>query len=136
MKIKMIVEKTKTGYSAYAENYPVFTVGKTLEELKDKFSAEDKELIEQALKNLREALTGDDMDKIKEKTEELTKALQKASTTIYQQAAQQYQQQAGGPSNTGSADESWSGHPTGEDDNTINADYTVKDKKKKPGKSE
>jgi len=34
MKIKMIVEKTKTGYSAYAENYPVFTVGKTLEELK------------------------------------------------------------------------------------------------------
>ncbi len=30
----MIVEKTKTGYSAYAEKYPVFTVGKTLEELK------------------------------------------------------------------------------------------------------
>ena len=34
MKIVMIVEKTKTGYSAYAENYPVYTVGKTLEELK------------------------------------------------------------------------------------------------------
>ena len=34
MKIKMIVEKTKTGYSAYAENYSVFTVAKTLEELK------------------------------------------------------------------------------------------------------
>ena len=34
MKILMIVEKTKTGYSAYAENYPVYTVGKTLEELK------------------------------------------------------------------------------------------------------
>jgi hypothetical protein len=34
MKINMIVEKTKTGYSAYAEKYPVFTVGSTLEELK------------------------------------------------------------------------------------------------------
>ena len=34
MKINMIVEKTRTGYSAYAENYPVFTVGKTLDELK------------------------------------------------------------------------------------------------------
>ena len=34
MKIVMIVEKTKTGYSAYAENYPVYTVDKTLEELK------------------------------------------------------------------------------------------------------
>ncbi|MBA2422631.1 MAG: XRE family transcriptional regulator [Chitinophagales bacterium] len=34
MKIQMIVEKTKTGYSAYAEKYPVYTVGNSLEELK------------------------------------------------------------------------------------------------------
>ncbi len=34
MKIEMIVEKTKTGYSAYAEKYPVYTVGATLEGLK------------------------------------------------------------------------------------------------------
>ncbi|MFZ4798943.1 MAG: type II toxin-antitoxin system HicB family antitoxin [Bacteroidia bacterium] len=34
MKIEMTVEKTKTGYSAYAEKYPVFTVGSSLEELK------------------------------------------------------------------------------------------------------
>jgi len=34
MKIEMIVEKTRTGYSAYAEKYPVYTVGKSLEELK------------------------------------------------------------------------------------------------------
>lgn len=34
MKIEIIVEKTKTGYSAYAEKYPVFTVGKSLGELK------------------------------------------------------------------------------------------------------
>jgi predicted RNase H-like HicB family nuclease len=34
MKIEMIVERTKTGYSAYAEKYPVYSVGKSLEELK------------------------------------------------------------------------------------------------------
>lgn len=34
MKIVMIVEKTRTGYSAYAENYPVYTVGKSLDQLK------------------------------------------------------------------------------------------------------
>jgi hypothetical protein len=34
MKIEIIVEKAKTGYSAYAEKYPVYTVGKSLEELK------------------------------------------------------------------------------------------------------
>lgn len=34
MKINVIIEKTKTGYSAYAEKYPVYTVGSSLEELK------------------------------------------------------------------------------------------------------
>jgi hypothetical protein len=34
MKIEMIIEKTKTGYSAYAKKYPVYTVGSSLDELK------------------------------------------------------------------------------------------------------
>jgi predicted RNase H-like HicB family nuclease len=34
MKIELIIERTKTGYSAYATKFPVFTVGKSLEELK------------------------------------------------------------------------------------------------------
>jgi hypothetical protein len=33
-KIEMIVERTKTGYSAYAQNYPVATTGEDLVELK------------------------------------------------------------------------------------------------------
>ena len=33
-KISIIVEKTETGYSAYAEEYPVYTVGNNLDELK------------------------------------------------------------------------------------------------------
>lgn len=31
--IKIIVEKTSTGYSAYAEKYPVFSTGSTVSEL-------------------------------------------------------------------------------------------------------
>jgi hypothetical protein len=32
-KIKVIVEKTASGYSAYAEKYPVFTTGENIKEL-------------------------------------------------------------------------------------------------------
>jgi predicted RNase H-like HicB family nuclease len=34
-KIDILVEKTNSGYSAYAENYPVYTVGNNLDELKN-----------------------------------------------------------------------------------------------------
>ncbi len=34
MKIEIIVERTKTGFSAYALKYPVYTAGGSLEELK------------------------------------------------------------------------------------------------------
>lgn len=34
MKVEMIVEKTNTGFSAYALKHPVYTVGNTLEDLK------------------------------------------------------------------------------------------------------
>ena len=103
----------------------VHSTEKTLQELKDKFSSEDKEALEKALKELREALTGDDTTIIKEKTDALTKAFQKASATIYQQAAQQQQ-----PGQGAASGESWQGHPS-DDDSTINADYTVKGEKKK-----
>lgn len=109
----------------------VSSTEKTLVELKDKFNAEDRENLEKALKELREALTGDDTDKIKEKTDSLTQAFQKASTTIYQQAAQQYQQQQQ-PGQGAEQEDAWKGHPS--DDDTIDADYKVKgekDKKKK-----
>jgi len=107
----------------------VHTAQKTLDELKEKLSSEDKESIEKGLKELREALSGDDMDKIKEKTDALSSTIQKASTAIYQQAAaaqqaaQQQQATSGGEE----------GQPSG-DDKTIDAEYKVKDKKKKTDK--
>ncbi len=105
----------------------VHNTEKTMGELKDKFSEDDKKNIEKALKELRESLTGDDIEKIKEKTDALTQVLQKASAAIYQQAAQQQQQQAAGSNNT---DASWQGKPS-DDDKTIDADYKVKDDEKK-----
>ena len=112
----------------------VHSTEKTIEELKDKISSEDKEKIDAALKELREALTGDDTEKIKEKTEALSQIFQKISAEIYQQAAQQYQQQQ--QTAGGETDESWQGKPSDDDDNTINADYKVKEDKKKDDKKE
>ena len=34
-KIKMVVEKTDTGFSAFSENYPIYTTGRTVSELID-----------------------------------------------------------------------------------------------------
>lgn len=58
MKKEMIIERTKTGYSAYAAKYPVYTTGKTLEQLKANmlealnlhFEKEGKKVTEKDLK--------------------------------------------------------------------------------------
>ena len=34
-KFKFIIERTKTGYSAFEEKYPIFTTGRTMHELQD-----------------------------------------------------------------------------------------------------
>jgi molecular chaperone DnaK len=110
----------------------VHNAQKTLDELKEKISKDDKESIENALKDLQNALSGDDIDKIKEKTDALTQILQKVATAIYQKAAQQQQQTQEKPKRD-SDEETWSGHP--EDDKTIKADYKVKkDEDKKEDK--
>jgi predicted RNase H-like HicB family nuclease len=54
MKITIIVEKTKTGYSAYAEKYPVYTVGKSLDELKSNIQEAVNLLLEKSGKSITE----------------------------------------------------------------------------------
>jgi predicted RNase H-like HicB family nuclease len=59
-KIEIIVERTKTGYSAYASKYPVYTVGKSLKELRENilealniyFEEDNKTIKENSLKIL------------------------------------------------------------------------------------
>ena len=121
----------------------VATAKKTLEDLKDKIKDDEKQKVEDAMKELQEALSGDDVDKIKEKTESLQKVLQEVGSRVYQEAAaqqqaaqQQAQAGAGGPGQQASGSgqkEAWEGHPSGED-KTIDADYEVKKDKDKKGK--
>ncbi len=100
----------------------IYTAEKTMEDLKDQISDEEKSNIEKLVKELRELVAGEDIAAIKEKNDELTKAVQDIGARIYQQAqaAEQAQQQATGQDpNAGAAPE--------DDDDTIDADYKVKD---------
>lgn len=100
----------------------IYTAEKTTEDLKDQISSEEKEQIEELVGELRELVRGDDIEAIKEKTEELSKIVQEIGAKIYQeaQAQQQAQQGAEGGPDAG-ADPN-----AGADDGTIDADYEVK----------
>ncbi|MDR0900689.1 MAG: molecular chaperone DnaK [Methanobrevibacter sp.] len=102
----------------------IYTAEKTLEELKDKISDDEKSNIENLVKELRELIPGDDIAAIKEKTEELTKVVQEIGAKIYQEAQQAQQAQQGqGADPTGAAGQDPN---ASEDDDTIDADYEVK----------
>ena len=102
----------------------IYTSEKTLDELKDKVSEDEKTKVEGLVAELRELIAGDDIDAIKAKSDELSNVVQEIGAKIYQQAqaeaqAQQAQQEAGGADPNAGA--------KGKDDDTIDADYEVKD---------
>ncbi len=77
----------------------VYSTERTMQELGDKATQEQKERINTALAALKEAIKSDDVEKVKAELEALGKALHEVTTALYQQAAAQYQaeqQQAGG----------------------------------------
>ena len=99
----------------------IYTSEKTLDELKDKISEDEKSKVEGLVAELRELIAGDDVAAIKEKSDELSNVIQEIGAKIYQQAQAeaQAQQQAGADPNAGAQDNN--------DDDTIDADYEVKD---------
>ena len=98
----------------------IYTSEKTLDELKDQVSEDEKTKVEGLVAELRELIAGDDVAAIKEKSDELSNVIQEIGAKIYQQAQAeaQAQQQAGADPNAGAQDN---------DDDTIDADYEVKD---------
>ncbi len=108
----------------------VYTTEKTLSELGDKLPKEQKEKIEEKLKETKEILKDKDTSKIKEKTEELTKIVQEAGASIYQQAAQQQaQEQQAGQGEAKKEETKKEG-----DEKVVDAEYKVdEDKDKKQG---
>jgi molecular chaperone DnaK len=63
----------------------VYQSEKTLKDLGDKLSPEDRSKIETEISNVKEALKGADTDRIKSATEALTQAFYEISAKIYQQ---------------------------------------------------
>ena len=99
----------------------IYTSEKTLDELKDQVSEDEKSKVEGLVAELRELIAGDDVAAIKAKSDELSNVIQEIGAKIYQQAQAeaQAQQQAGADPNAGAQDNN--------DDDTIDADYEVKD---------
>ncbi len=97
----------------------VYTTEKTMKELGDKISSDDKHRIESALSDLRKTLEGTDIAMIKTASDKLTEVSYEVFGKIYQQSAQQQEPQ-GGP-----------GPQQPHDDTVVDADYEVVDDDKK-----
>lgn len=102
----------------------IYTAEKTKKDLGEKITQPQKDSIDAAVNALKDALASTDTEKIKAKSDELTKILQDVGTAVYQQAsaaqqAQQAQQgQAGQPGPQPSSD--------GSDKVVDSEDYKVK----------
>jgi len=73
----------------------IYTAEKTKKDLGDKLNQDQKNRIDTAVSELKDALASNDSAKIKTKSDELTKALQDIGTTVYQQASADYAKQKG-----------------------------------------
>jgi molecular chaperone DnaK len=63
--------------------------------LGDKLTEDQKSKIDAAVSALKDALAGTDLDKMRTMSEELTKVLQEAGQSVYQQASAEYAKQKG-----------------------------------------
>ncbi|WP_029266813.1 molecular chaperone DnaK [Virgibacillus alimentarius] len=73
----------------------IFTTDKTIKDLGDKVSDEEKQKAEDTKEALKSALESDDMDQIKEKKEALQEQVQQLSVKLYEQMAQDTQANQG-----------------------------------------
>jgi molecular chaperone DnaK len=105
----------------------IYTTEKTLSEIGDKLSEDQKSGIQAANEALKKAMESGSTAEINTKIEELRKVVQEAGASVYQQAAeQQAQQQA-------QAEAGQQAPPTGDDQGkkTVDAEYKVVDEEEK-----
>ncbi|MDP3995990.1 MAG: molecular chaperone DnaK [bacterium] len=67
----------------------VYTTEKTLRDMGDKISAETKKEVEDKVSELKKVKDGDNMDEVKQKTEDLSQAIQKIGAEMYKQNQEQ-----------------------------------------------
>ncbi len=112
-----------------------YEMEKLLNENKDKIPDADRAELEQAINNLKEALKGTDVERIKSAMDELNTKSHKIAQIIYAQTqAQQGQPGAGAQgteaTGTSTGDTSSAGTGSQGDDNVVDADYEVVDDNK------
>jgi molecular chaperone DnaK len=101
---------------------------KQLRELGDKLSADQKRAVEDAIRNRREKLNGNDVAAIKRATEDLQNRFQSVSAELYKHVSSQ----TGGRSGGGAAGSTREGSTSdGSDQNVVDADFEVIDEDKK-----
>lgn len=100
----------------------IYQAEKTIKDFKEKADKSQIDNLQNAVDALKEAVGGNDIDDIKNKTEELTKPLYELTTAMYQQA--QAEGQSTQSDGAGAGPEA---APGGEDENVVDADYEVKD---------
>ncbi|HKN50383.1 MAG TPA: Hsp70 family protein, partial [Actinomycetota bacterium] len=80
-----------------------YQVDKALSEYGDKVPSEEREAVKKANEEVKEALKGDDVDRIKSATEALTQAFQRIGQAMYSQQAAAAGGEAAGAAEAGSA---------------------------------
>ncbi|MCX9082269.1 MAG: molecular chaperone DnaK [Candidatus Methanoperedens sp.] len=105
----------------------VYTSEKTLKELGDKVSGDQKQKVEKAVEFTKEAIKSDDVNRIKSAVEDLTKEMHAISTILYQQQAQQQQGQQQGTQ----GDQQAGQQEENKDEKVTDAEYKVVDEDKK-----
>lgn len=98
----------------------LFQTDKTLEEVKDKVDAAEIKKVEDARDALKKAQETNNLEEMKTKKDDLTKAIQDISVKLYEQA-QQAQQQAGAQGAAGTQDAG--NGSAGNDGNTVDGDF-------------
>lgn len=98
----------------------LFQTDKTLEEVKDKVNASEIKKVEDARDALKKAQEANNLEEMKTKKDDLTKAIQDISVKLYEQA-QQAQQQAGAQGAAGTQDAG--NGSAGNDGNTVDGDF-------------
>ena len=97
----------------------VYQSEKTITDLGDKISDDDKKAVREKADLLKEALKGTDLEKIKAEQEELSKKVYEISSKLYQQSGPQ----DGGPSNGESSDGAQPGGSQTSDPDVHDAEY-------------
>ena len=113
----------------------LYTTEKTLSELGDKISKDQKEKIEKSMKDLKGALSGTDIEKIKKEAESLQKVVGEAGASIYQEAMKKQAEEAAKKAAEDKPKKSEEDEKTRKkktrDEKVVDAEYEIKDEKKK-----